>query len=88
MWQEREFGYVPGRLGALDSPSLTLQELTNSCGTNQVQDFFQVANNGTASTTVSDISIKLWVDDTSAAAIVAQIDTGGCLLTPAGAFTR
>ena len=58
--------------------------LTNSCGANQAQDFFQVINHGTAPVTVSDISIKLWVDETSASNVVAQINTGGCLLNATG----
>src|SRR5262249_60004717 len=31
-----------------------------------------------------NISIKIWVDDTSASNVVPQINTGGCLLNAAG----
>src|SRR5262249_208212 len=41
-----------------------LQELTNSCGANQAQDFFKVVNAGTTPIPASDVSIKIWVDDT------------------------
>jgi streptogramin lyase len=69
---------------AVSAANLSLQTLTNSCGANQVQDFFNVTNNGTSPVAVSDISIKLWADETSAAALVAQISTGGCLANASG----
>src|ERR1041384_3338430 len=60
--------------------NVRLQELTNSCGANQAQDFFKVVNAGTTPIAASDVSIKIWVDDTSGSDIVPRIDTGGCLL--------
>ena len=39
------------------STSLQLNTLTNSCGANQAQDFFQVINNGSLGVKVSDITI-------------------------------
>lgn len=66
------------------SANLRLQQLTAACVANQVQDFFNVTNNGTALVAVSDITIKLWVDDTSAANLVGQVNYGGCLLDAAG----
>jgi hypothetical protein len=73
------------RQGAVTSTApVELQVLTNTCGANQAQDFFQVINHSTAPVTVSDISIKLWVDETSASNVVAQINTGGCLLNASG----
>jgi len=66
--------------------NLTLQELTNSCGANQVQDFFQVTNNDTKPVRLSDVSIKLWADDTTAAGLVSQIFYGGCLTGASGCF--
>jgi streptogramin lyase len=68
----------------VSSTNVSLQALTNSCGASQVQDFFNVTNNGTTPVAVSDISIKMWVDETSAAALVAQISTGGCLTNASG----
>jgi hypothetical protein len=58
--------------------------LTNSCGANQAQDFFKVVNAGTTPIPASDVSIKIWVDDTSGSNIVPRIDTGGCLLDAFG----
>jgi Pro-kumamolisin, activation domain len=70
----------------VSSADLELQELGNSCGSNQAQDFFQVKNNGTTSVTASDITIKMWVDDVSAASIVAAVYYGGCLTNSSGCF--
>jgi alpha-tubulin suppressor-like RCC1 family protein len=64
---------------AISSASLDLKILTNSCGANQVQDFFQIKNTGTTSVALSDITIKLWVNDTSASNLTASISTGGCV---------
>jgi hypothetical protein len=74
---------------ALSSPSISntnlqLNILTNSCGTNQAQDFLQVVNNDTVPIAVSDISIKYWVDDTSGQAVVPAVYTGGCLTNANG----
>jgi hypothetical protein len=63
----------------VSTANLRLQEYTSSCGDNEVQDVFQVVNNGTTSIRVSDISIKLWVDETSANSIVASVNDGGCV---------
>src|SRR5215831_13874474 len=68
------------QLVSTSSASVRLQELTNSCGGNQAQDFFKVTNAGTTAIPASDITIKIWVDDTSGSNIVPRIDTGGCLL--------
>lgn len=65
---------------SISTANVRLQELTNSCGANQAQDFFKVINAGTTPIPASDVSIKIWVDDTSGSAIVPRIDTGGCLL--------
>ncbi|MES1165063.1 MAG: protease pro-enzyme activation domain-containing protein [Verrucomicrobiota bacterium] len=63
-----------------------MSALTNSCGANQAQDFFEVTNTGSTSVTVSDLTVKLWVDDTSAANIVPAISTGGCLANSNGCY--
>lgn len=70
--------------GTFSSANLDLQVLTNSCGANQAQDFFQVINKGTAPITLSDVTIKLWANDTSSSALAAQVSTGGCLLNSTG----
>jgi hypothetical protein len=63
----------------MSTAPLQLQVLTNSCGANQMQDFFQVVNAGSTPVTLSDISIKFWADDTSGQAIVPHVWTGGCV---------
>lgn len=77
------------RQGAVDSTApVELQALTNTCGANQAQDFFQVINHSTAPVTVSNVSIKLWVDETSASNVVAQSTPGDAFSTRAArAFT-
>jgi alpha-tubulin suppressor-like RCC1 family protein len=70
----------------ISSASLTLKVLTNSCGLNQVQDFFQITNTGTASIALSDLTVKLWVNDTSTSNMTASISTGGCLTNGSGCF--
>ncbi len=62
----------------VSTASLQLQVLTNTCGANQAQDFFQVINTGTAAVKLSDIKIKYWVDDTSGQSVVPHVATGGC----------
>jgi kumamolisin len=62
------------------STGLALQVLTNSCGANQVQNFFQVTNNGSTTVPLSSIQIKLWADDTSGQKVVPQISYGGCVI--------
>jgi Pro-kumamolisin, activation domain len=70
------------------SANLLLQEETASCVANQALDFLKVTNNGTAAVKVSDISIKLWVDDTTAQNIVGMINYGGCVTSAAGVCTH
>lgn len=61
------------------STGLTLQVLTNSCGPNQVETFFEVTNSGSTAVPLSDIQIKFWPDDTSGQNVVPQVFTGGCV---------
>jgi hypothetical protein len=67
----------PGNV--LSTATLQLQVLTNSCGANQAQDFFEVTNTGSSPIKLSDISIKFWVDDTTGQSIVPHVWTGGCV---------
>jgi hypothetical protein len=67
------------RSALLGSASLRLEVLTNSCGQNQMQDFFRVVNTGTTAVKLSDIKIKLWAYDTSGQAVVPHVWTGGCI---------
>ncbi|MGA2447324.1 MAG: protease pro-enzyme activation domain-containing protein [Polyangiaceae bacterium] len=70
-----------GASGLTTSP-LELQVLTNSCGANQIQQFFQVVNGGAYPVKLSDITIKYWIDDTSGQAVVPSTPTGGCVQNP------
>src|SRR5262249_53797135 len=63
----------------LSSANLQLKVLGNSCGANQAQDFFQITNTGTTPVTLSDITIKFWIDEVSGAQIVPVVNTGGCV---------
>jgi hypothetical protein len=66
-------------LSIANTASLQLQVLTNSCGANQMQDFFRVTNTGTTPIKLADISVKFWADDTSGKALVPHVWTGGCV---------
>jgi len=83
---EEPVAQVRSALGGstFSSANLNLQVLTNTCGANQAQDFFQVINQGTTSIALSDISIKLWTNDTSSSAFVAQVSSGGCVVNASG----
>jgi hypothetical protein len=59
--------------------SLELKVLTNSCGSNQAQDFFEVTNTGSTSANLSDIALKFWVYDTSGQNVLVHVWTGGCV---------
>jgi alpha-tubulin suppressor-like RCC1 family protein len=72
----------------LSSQNLELKVLTNSCGTNQVQDFFQVVNKGTKSVALSDLTIKFWANDTSSVSMVASVNTGGCVFNASGCIRQ
>jgi hypothetical protein len=61
------------------SPGLQLEVLTNSCGDNQMQDFFEVINTGTTAVPLSQITVKFWLDDTSGQTIDPHVWTGGCV---------
>jgi hypothetical protein len=63
----------------VSTASLQVKVLTNSCGANQMQDFFQIVNAGTTAVKLSDIKIKFWANDTSGQAIVPHVWTGGCV---------
>jgi xanthomonalisin len=86
---ERDVVTAQGAVTAGDtisSAKLQLQTLTNLCGATETQDYFQVTNKGTSPITVSDISIKLWIDDTSGQTVVPHVWTGGCLTNATGCY--
>lgn len=52
-------------VGSVTAFPLQLEVMTNSCGANQMQNFFEVINNGKTPVKLSDITIKFWADDTT-----------------------
>lgn len=58
---------------------LKLQELTNSCGSNQAQQFFKVSNGTSSPIKLADLKIKFWVNETSVSAVVGALNTSGCI---------
>ena len=58
---------------------LQVQVQTASCGSNQMQDTFEVVNGGATPVALSDISIRFWAYDTSGQSIVPHVWTGGCV---------
>jgi alpha-tubulin suppressor-like RCC1 family protein len=65
--------------GGTSNANLQLQVLTNSCSATQAQQFFQVANSTSAAVKLSDLKIKFWLDDTSASAVAALVNSPGCV---------
>lgn len=61
------------------STGIELEVLTNSCGANEVQNFFELINHGSTAVPLSAITIKFWVDDTSGQTVVPHVYTGGCV---------
>ncbi len=72
---------TPTVICGISAAQLQLNVLTNYCGANQLQDFFEILNSG-APVTLSDITIKFWGYDTSGSNLVGAISTGGCLSNP------
>ena len=58
------------------SENLLLQVLTSQCTASSVQDSFRVTNNDVAPIRLSDITVKLWVNETTANAIQASTSNG------------
>jgi hypothetical protein len=60
------------------SVDLQLEEFT-TCAANQSNETFEVVNAGTSAVNLNQITIKFWVDDTTAGqAIVGAVNYGGC----------
>jgi hypothetical protein len=70
---------IASAIVGLAGPQLQLKVLTNSCGTNQRQDFLEIVNAGSAPVKLSDIEVKLWADDTSGQTLAPHVWTGGCV---------
>lgn len=70
--------------GGLSGANLALQESGNSCWGSGAQDNFQVTNSDSTTFTLSDVTIKYWVNDTSAANVVPHVWYGGCITSSNG----
>ena len=67
-------GERTGKAAARDGTvNLSLMEQTSVCTGTAVQDIFRVTNNHTIPVRLSDISIKLWVNETTAKAVLASV---------------
>jgi hypothetical protein len=77
---------VVGAISAngVTTANLQLQVAKNACASNVAQDYFKVTNATTASVPLSQISIKYWINDTSAASIVPAVWYGGCVTSANG----
>ncbi len=73
---------------ALSSAPLQLAVSKNSCYGNGAQDYFNVLNAGASSATLSDITIKYWVYDTSGSPIAPHVWYGGCVTSANGTCTH
>jgi hypothetical protein len=71
-------------LSGLSSASVQLLTSENACANNVAQDYFNVVNRGTSQVTLSDLTIKYWVNDTSGTAVVPHVWYGGCVTTSNG----
>ena len=59
------------------SVQLQLKEFTSLSG-NQASEEFEVLNNGSTSVSLSQLSFKFWVDDTTGPSLVGAVNFGGC----------
>ena len=75
---------VSSALSGLTSANLQLQVSKNACTANLAQDYFKVTNGTGAALPLSQIAIRYWINDTSAANIVPAVFYGGCVTTPNG----
>ena len=66
------------------SANLQLQVSKNACAGNVAQDYFKVTNATGGAVPLSQVAIRYWINDTSAANIVPAVYYGGCVTSPNG----
>ena len=71
--------------GGVTTTNLQLQVSKNACAGNVAQNYFKVSNASAAAVPLSQIAIKYWINDTSAASIVPAVWYGGCVTSATGA---
>ena len=69
---------TPGSGCGTSSAGLQLEEFT-TCSASQANQTFEIINTGTTALNLSQITVKLWADDTSGTALVGGINYGGCV---------
>jgi Pro-kumamolisin, activation domain/Cellulose binding domain len=72
----------------LTGSNLQLAVSKNSCSVNGAQDYFKVTNGTGAALTLSDLSIKYWINDTSGNNVAPQVWYGGCVTNSDGTCTH
>ena len=70
--------------GGVTSTNLQLRVSKNACAANVAQDYFKVTNASAGAVPLSSIAIKYWVNDTTAASLIANVWYGGCVTSPNG----
>ncbi len=75
---------LSGADGGVTSANLPLQVSKNFCSTTVAQDYFKLTNSTGASIPLSQLAIKYWINDSSAAAMTPQIFYGGCVTSSNG----
>ena len=67
------------KVGSVSATQLHLTQETLDCSSTFVQNVLKIENNGGTPVPLSDISIKLWVDETTASSVVASLSNAGCI---------
>jgi hypothetical protein len=73
-----------GGTGGLASTNLQLQVSKNACTASLAQDYFEVTNDSGGPVTLSNITIKYWIYDTSGVTVAPSVPYGGCITQPNG----
>jgi kumamolisin len=70
--------------GRLSTAELVLNTSENACANNVAQEYFQVVNTTGAPVSLSDLSIKYWIYDTSGQQVSPHVWYAGCVTTANG----
>ncbi len=73
-----------GSSTGLTSANIELTVSKNACATNLAQYYFNITNSTCSSVTLSDITIKYWIYDTSGQPVVPNVYYGGCIVDSRG----
>src|SRR5580692_1959314 len=70
---------LPDDCFGLTSANLELQVSQNACASNLAENYFKVTNGSGAPVSLSNVSIKYWVNDTSGGTLTPEVWYGGCV---------